>query len=150
MSQRALIAGLLLSLLPSLAEGGITSVTKSTDLQFGRLVNLGAAGTIVLSSAGARTASGGVRLVSGGTVSAGAFTATGGNHSRYTITLPANNTVVISYRGSQIRLSNFTCSVPLTGNLPGKTMTFSVGATGTVSPNPTPGNYRGSFTVTVN
>ncbi|MEI6305242.1 MAG: DUF4402 domain-containing protein, partial [Deltaproteobacteria bacterium] len=73
-------------------------------------------------------------------------------NSNYTISLPANNTVTINSGGSRLTLTNFTCSIPLTGKLGtnNTTMTFTVGATATVSPNTTLGNYSGSFNISAN
>ena len=88
--------------------------------------------------------------MNGGTVTAASFTVAGTNNSKYTVILPANNTVFISYAGHTLALTNFSCSVPLTGNLSGKSpMTLTVGATATVVPSPVPGSYSGTFNVTV-
>ncbi len=153
MSSRIFFAGLFLFmviLVPALARAGINSVVKNNDLQFGSFVSLGSSGTVTVGANGARSAGGGVRIMTGGTVTAASFTAIGSNHSKYTVVLPANNTVFISHGGYTLALTNFSCSVPLTGNLSGKTpMTFTVGATATVVPGPVPGSYSGTFNVTV-
>ncbi len=87
-----------------------------------------------------------------GTVTAASYTMAGSSNSNYTIILPVNNTVVINSGGHTLTLTNFTCSVPLTGKLgSGKTsITFTVGATATVTPGATPGGYSGSFNVRAN
>ena len=147
----AIMTFLLVSLLTySPAEASISSVVKNNDLQFGFFVSLGSSGSVTVSPGGARGGSGGVRILNGGTVAAASFTVSGTNHSRYTITLPANNTVFMSHGGQLLALTNFSCSVPLTGYLSGKTpMIFTVGGTATVVPNPVPGSYTGTFHVTV-
>jgi len=146
------VALVLLIMLPSVSSAGITSVTKNNDLQFGRFISLASSGTVTVNAAGARSSAGGITLLNGGTVVAAAYTVTGSNNSNYTITLPANNTVVIRSAGLTLTLTSFTCSKPLTGKLGSgtTTMIFTVGATAKVTPNATPGTYSGSFNVTAN
>jgi hypothetical protein len=143
---------LLLLLFPSLASAAITTVFRDKDIDFGRFVSLGSSGTVKVDAAGARTSTGGIILVPSGGAVAASFTVTGSKNSNYTITLPANNSVVISYGSHNLILTNFTSSVALSGKLGGgKTMmVFTVGATATVAPNSTPGNYSGAFDVSVN
>lgn len=153
MSIRGLIVGLVLLLLfPVVARAGITNVTKNGDLNFGTFISPGSSGTVTVSYAGARSSTPGITLRSGSAVTAASFTVTGSNNSTYTITLPANNTVVITSGGNTFTLTNFTCSAPLTGRLgPGNTtLTFTVGATAMVTSSPASGSYSGTFNVTVN
>ena len=153
MTRCTTVAGLvLLFLLPSSSWAGISSVAKNSNLQFAKFVSLSSSGSVIVSAAGARSFSGGLVVLNGGTVTAASYTMTGSGNSNYTIILPANNTVVISSGGHTLTLTNFTCSVPLTGKLgSGKTsMTFTVGATATVTANATPGAYSGTFNVTAN
>ena len=153
MLSRTVVVGLvLLLLLPPASYAGITSITKNGDLGFGRFVSFASSGTVTVNTVGARSAAGGVTLLNGGTVAAASYRVTGSKNSSYTISLPANNTVAISSGGHTLTLTNFTCSVPLTGKLGANitTMTFTVGATITVAPNATPGNYSGTFNISAN
>lgn len=153
MSHAAIIGLALLILLPSVARSDITNLDKDGDLKFGNLMSPGSSGTVTVSDDGARSSTGGITLRSGSAVTAATFTVTGSSNSHYTITLPANNTVVISSGGNTFTLTNFTCSAPLTGARLGggnTTLTFTVGATAMITPNPAPGSYSGSFNVTVN
>ncbi|MBC8019095.1 MAG: DUF4402 domain-containing protein [Verrucomicrobia bacterium] len=152
LSRAAIISLLLLFLLPSAAWSGITGLTKNGDLKFGNLLTPGSSGTVTVTQAGARSSTAGITLRSGSTVTAASFTVTGSNNSSYTITLPANNTVVISSGGNTFTLTNFTCSAPLDDKLGAgnSSLTFTVGATAVINSNPAPGSYSGSFNITVN
>lgn len=143
----------LLPVLPAAAWAAITGVTKNADLQLGSFISPTASGTVTVSTAGARSATGSITLRSGGSVAAASFTMTGSSNSTYTITLPANNSVTISSGGQTLTLTNFTCSLPLSGSRLGggaTSLTFTVGADATIVPNATPGSYSGTFNVTVN
>lgn len=150
MLSRAAVIGLfLLVLLPSAAWSGITDLTKNNDLRFGTFISPGSSGTVTVTHAGARSSTPGITLRSGSAVTAASFTMTATNNWSYTINLP--DTVVISSGGNTFNLTNFTCSAPLTGRLgsANNSLTFTVGATATINPNPQPGSYSGSFNVTV-
>jgi hypothetical protein len=153
MSSRPMLACLLLLLLlASPASATITSVFRDKDIDFGRFVSLGSSGTVTVTPVGGRNSTGGIILVPSGGAVAASFTVTGTKNSVYTITLPANNSVLISSGGHNLILTNFTSSALLTGKFNGgkTSMTFTVGATATVAPNSTPGVYSGAFDVSVN
>lgn len=140
------------------------SVTKNTDFNFGNLVAGATAGTVVLSTSGARTATGGVILGNAGSASAAQFTATGQNSA--TFSLSVSGGVLSDGAGRTMALSNYVVKMSggadqtsaYTGTLSaGGSQTFTVGATlsvGTSSTTPngtyTTGNSGGTpVTVTV-
>jgi hypothetical protein len=142
-------AMMVLLIIPALSWGANT-VTRNGDLRFGPFVSLNSTGKVTVTPAGARSAQGGATLLSRGIVSAAQYVMTGKKNDRYTITLPADNTVHLSAGGKYLPLSGFTCSIPLSGRLPmSGQLTFTVGATLTAAPATTPGTYSGEFTVTV-
>jgi hypothetical protein len=125
------------------------SLTKTADLNFGAVVAGGTSGTVVLTAAGARSATGGTTLGNTAGASAAAFTVAGQPSATYTITLPASTT--ITFGGSAtMTVNNFTSSPSGTGTLSGGgSQTLSVGATLQVGASQEPGTYTGSFNVTV-
>lgn len=152
MPSRLTVIGLfLLFLFPSASWADNLSVSKNGDLAFASFVILSSGGTVTVSAAGARSSSGGVMLMKGGMVAAASFTMTGTSNSSYNINLPSNDTVFLTSGGHFLSLTNFTCSVPLTGRLGGgrTSMNFTVGATATTTPFAAPGTYRGTGWVSV-
>ena len=152
MPSRTTVIGLFLFFLfPSASWADNLSVSKNSDLAFANFVVLGSGGTVTVSATGARSSTGGVKLLKGGTVAAGSFTITGTSNSSYTISLPSNNTVVLTSGGQFLNLTNFTSSVPLVGRLGAgrKSMTFTVGATATAAAFAAPGTYSGTGCVSV-
>jgi len=149
-STEAITLALLLALLPAGGASGQT-LQNTGALSFGAFA-AGTGGTITVSAAGARSRSGSIVLASqGGVASAAQFLITGTPGATYTITLPSDGTVVLSSGGSTMALNTFT-STPSGANIPlggGGTQVISVGATLTVSAAQAPGNYTGSFNVTV-
>lgn len=127
------------------------SLSNTAPLSFGAFA-AGTGGTITVNAAGGRTRTGSVVLASqGGVASAAQFLLTGTPGSTYTITLPSDGTVFLSNGGSTMAINLFT-SLPTGANIPlggGGTQAISVGATLTVSAAQAPGNYTGSFNVTV-
>jgi hypothetical protein len=137
--------------LPAFAANKTGVLTPTVNLSFGRFVANGG-GTVVLSPAGARSKTGGVVLLPGGTVSAASFslseTGTGKSLQWTTITLPSTVTLSRS-GGGTMTLSGFTSSPSNT--FAGLTQTvLTVGATLAVGANQAPGAYTGTIQVTVN
>ncbi len=128
-------------------------IANSADMNFGIMTPTASAGTVVLDTAGARTAPGGfVTLLSGGTIAAAAFDVTGGPAATYTITLPAAP-VTLSSGGDTMTATAFTDSLAGAGTLDGGgNQSFTVGATLNVDANQPVGTYvtGTAFTVTVN
>jgi hypothetical protein len=123
--------------------------SSTQALSFGKFA-AGAGGTLTISPAGGRSATGGVVLVSGGS-SAAQFAVTGEPNLTYAISLPANGTVVLVNGGGQQMAVNGFASTPTSGQLSpvGGTQTISVGATLSVGANQPTGSYSGSFNVSL-
>jgi hypothetical protein len=127
-------------------------LTNTRGLDFGRFV-AGSGGTIVVTPAGLRSRTGAVVLLNSPSVGQASFTASrsGGNKTIVTITLPANGSVRISSGVSNSMAVNTFVRTPSTATLSIQTaQTIAVGATLTVAPNQAPGNYSGTFPLTVN
>jgi len=140
-----------LALLAAAGTAGAQTLSNTSPLSFGAFT-AGSGGTIVLSTAGARSKSGGVLLVSqGGAAAAAQFSVTGTASAVYTITLPVDGTVLLSDGSNSMALNGFASSPAGTGILSGGgTAVLSIGATLTVGNAQAPGSYTGSFNVTVN
>lgn len=141
---------LLLPALPALAANKTGNTTNTRGLSFGRFAaNTG--GTIIMSTAGVRSKTGGVILMNGGTVTSASYSLTESGSGKSlqftTITLPT--TATMTSGANSMTLSNFTSDPPNTVLGTGRTIVL-VGATLTVAPNQAPGNYSGTYSVTVN
>lgn len=122
-------------------------LTKTSDLSFGDLVPGATAGTVRVSTAGARTATGGVTLA-GGTVSRARFTAQGERNKSYTITVPA--TVTVSSGANSMTVGTFVLNPTSPNTFPnGGSRNLNIGATLNVSANQPAGTYSNVFNVTV-
>ena len=126
---------------------------NTSGLSFGSF-SAGTGGTVSVSTSGGRSKSGGVVLVSSsaGTAAQFTITSTSTKNTTYSITLPANGTVVLKNSNNNTMLLNNFLSNPTTpSNINKNTpQTLSVGATLVVGNAQAPGNYTGSFAVTVN
>ncbi len=129
------------------------TIAKTADINFGNVAINTIAGTVVLTTAGSRTSTGGVTLPAvAGTVTAASFNVTGAANYTYSITLPGSATTLTSGANS-MTASTFTSNPATTGTLNGSgTQTVKVGATLNVSASQAAGSYTSStpFTVTVN
>jgi hypothetical protein len=123
------------------------TLTKTADLDFGKLVPLSTSAAVAISPVGVRTPSG--MLVSGGGQQAASFTVNGNPGAIVTISFGTPSS--LSGPGSDMGLSAFTTSlVNNEGTLTGGTLTFTVGATLSVGGNQVPGTYQnGAIPVTV-
>lgn len=151
-ASRILVSLLLwLLALPAHAANKTGNVTNTRPLVFGSFVAAGG-GTISIGTTGARSKTGGVVLISGGTISSASFSLTesgAGKSLNFTnITLPGSATLSKA-GGGTMTLSNFVSDPPNTVLGTGRTAVL-VGATLTVAPNQAVGNYSGTFSVTVN
>lgn len=135
------------------------TISKQVDMNFGILAK-GAGGTLVLSPAGGRVASG-VVLQTGGTVTAASFTVGGQGTYTYGVTLPSSDYTITNTTGSgaETMIVNAFTSNPsgtagvLSGVISGTgTQTLLVGATLNVGASQVSGVYTNSspFSVTVN
>lgn len=130
------------------------SIVKDVDMNFGNVaVRSTAGGTVVLSPAGGRTATGGVTLPStNGTVSAASFTVSGTGSYHYTITLPVS-AITISSGANTMTVTTFTSTPTGAGGvLTAGEQTLNVGATLNIGAAQPSGVYVSDtpFDVTVN
>lgn len=129
------------------------SITKTADMNFGNIsVQATSGGTVILSTAGVRSTTGGVTLpATTGTVTAASFTVGGEGAYTYVITLPTAPHSIISGSNS-MTVTAFASNPSGTGQLTGGTQTLTVGATLNVSAAQPTGVYSSEtgFTVTVN
>lgn len=125
--------------------GAVISISSTADLEFGKVAPTGTAGTVTVSPTGARSSID-VDLF-GGTVSAASFTVTGENNEAYALNLPTST--ALTGPGADMTVDTFTDDAGTTV-LSGGSDTFNVGATLHVGASQAPGNYAGSFAVTVN
>ena len=126
------------------------TITKTTDMDFGNVaVQASAAGTVVMTLAGVRSATAGVTLPgTAGTVSAASFTVNGQTGYTYAIMLPT--LVTTTNASNSMAVNTFTCTP--TATLTAGTQTLDVGATLNVAAAQAPGVYTSAtpFAVTVN
>jgi hypothetical protein len=124
-------------------------LTKNQDLNFGDVVAGGSLGTVVMSTAGVRSVTGGTTLGNPNGAQAAAFTVNGQAAATYAITLPGAP-VTISSGGNNMTVDTWAGSKG-TGTLSaGGSDNFSVGATLHVAANQATGSYTGTFNVSVN
>ena len=131
------------------------TITKTVDMNFGNVAVAGTQGTVVMTPAGVRSATGGVTLpATTGSPAAAAFTVSGEATYTYAITLPSAP-LTISSGANTMTVDNFISNPGNTGTLstgtPG-TQTLEVGATLNVGASQAAGTYISAtpFDVTVN
>jgi len=108
----------------------------------------GSLGTVVMTPAGARSATGGTTLGNAGGAAAAAFNVTGQGNATYSITLPASTTVTSG--ANSMTVDTFTSNPSGTGTLSaGGSQALTVGATLHVGASQATGTYTGTFSVTV-
>lgn len=127
------------------------AIAKVDDLRFGTFAS-STSGTVVMSTAGARSATGGVVLPTGSAAGGAArFTVTGEAAATYTVTLPVGAATITS--GANNMTVDTWTSNPGTsagaGLLTGGTQTLLVGGTLNVGASQAAGTYTGSFSVAV-
>ncbi|MGD0583882.1 MAG: DUF4402 domain-containing protein [Bacteroidales bacterium] len=129
------------------------TITKTTDMNFGNVAVNASLGTVVLTPAGTRSATGGVTLPAvTGAVSQGVFTVNGQANATYAITLPGAATTITS-GANNMTVDTWTSAPTPTGTLSaGGSQTLNVGATLHVAASQAAGTYVSAvpFTVTVN
>lgn len=166
---------MILSLAGGAARAGTTSGTvnvavverfglvKTGDLSFGDLAVGATGGTVIVTTAGARSSTGGVVLY-GGSHSPAAFSGFGNPNRQVIITFGAPSILITRSGGSQtMTVDSFTPNPTGSGGLnqlgnSGRhrittstgLFTFNVGARLIVAGSQTPGTYSGTFSVTVN
>jgi hypothetical protein len=137
------------ALFPSDTLAQQLSLGNVRSLDFGRFV-AGSGGTVVLAPGGLRSRTGAVVLLSSPNAGQAIFNANraNGNQTAVSIGLPANGSIRLVSGGNSMTVTNFVSTPASTGSLLAP-MTLSIGATLTVAPNQAPGNYSGTFSVTV-
>lgn len=129
------------------------AISKTTDMNFGNVAVNATPGTVVLTPAGTRSATGGVTLpASAGTVSQAVFSVSGQANATYSITLPSGATTITS-GANTMSVDTWTSNPNATGTLDGSgNQTLNVGATLNVAASQAAGTYVSGtpFTVTVN
>lgn len=132
------------------------TITKTADMNFGNAaVQTLTGGTVILASAGTRTATSGVTLPAiTGTVNAASFDIAGQANYTYAITLPTTaNTIYDAGQAHNMQVDTWTSTPSSTGTLSTSgTETLTVGATLHVGAGQAAGIYTSStdFDVTVN
>ncbi len=126
------------------------TLSNNSALSFGSFTAAGG-GTITVNASGGRSKTGAVLLSSQGAVASPAqFTITGTASAVVTFTVPANGTVTLSDGTHTMSVDLFTTNPMPTGTLGGGgTLIVGIGATLTVNNSQAPGNYTGSFNLTV-
>jgi hypothetical protein len=129
------------------------SMTKTSDLAFGRVISRTTANRITINqTTGVRTASlGATTLLAGAPISRAAFQVVGQPAMITTVALPASTVLARTGGGASMTVNTYRRRP--TGNpvIPASgAYTLNVGARLNVSANQQPGVYTGSFTVTVN
>jgi hypothetical protein len=149
------IASLLALLMPAGREACAQQIILSNTrgLDFGRFV-AASGGTVIVSPTGGRTRTGGVILLNSPTANPATFivskSSNGGANKAVIITLPANGSTRLTSGSNSMAVDAFVTSPATLTNVTTTGTTLSVGATLTVAVNQPPGNYSGSFPLTVN
>ncbi len=125
----------------------ISIAQNGAGLNFGTVTASAALGTVVVTTAGARSVTGGVAEL-GGTIAAATFDVTGEGTSAYTITLPSSAT--LNSGGNSMTVDTFNHDAGGSPALSGGSDSFNVGATLNVAANQAAGAYTGTYTITVN
>lgn len=131
----------LLAVLPPVLAQTL-SLTKTADLNFGKLVPGTSSGSVSLSTLGVRSPSGGVTLFNqGSTHTAAAFTiANAPSNASCTLTWPTLP-LIMSFNSSTLSVTTLTSSVGTSFQLAGTGGNFTVGGTATVNAQQPPGTY---------
>ena len=125
------------------------SITKMSDLNFGTMIATPTAGKVIIDPLGVRTAVGGVVLANTSVfgVSAAAFQVNGEANTTFTVLLPTS--AQMTFGAYAMTVDTFvTDGAPYLLSVSGG-QRLSVGATMYVGANQVPGQYSGTFAVTV-
>lgn len=126
------------------------SISKTADLRFGKFA-AGTGGSVVMSTAGARSKTGAVVLSTIDSGGAASFTVSGAANATYAVTLPSSATLTgPGSPAATMSVGTFTSNPSGTGTLSaGGSQTLAVGGTLTVASAQAVGSYTGTFTVSV-
>jgi spore coat protein U-like protein len=129
------------------------SITKNADLNFGKIIaDPTAAGQVAIQTDGTRTIAAGnvVLFDTESEHQAASFTASGTAGRTYSLSLPADGSVLLTRTGGTetMTIEGFVHSANGTLDATTGEETFNVGGTLKVGANQAPGQYTGTFTVT--
>jgi hypothetical protein len=128
-------------------------LSAARGMDFGRFV-AGTGGTVILSPTGVRSRTGGVVLLNSPSVGQAVFnvgkSSNGGNNKAVIISVPPNGSVRLNSGANSMALNSFVNNPATIVSVPNGGTTLAVGASLSVAPNQPPGNYTGSFPMTVN
>ena len=134
------------------AQAQHVTLSNTRGLDFGRFV-AGSGGTVVLAPDRPRSSTGGVVLLNSQNTGLAGFnlgrTGNGGNNKAVVITLPPNGATRLISGANSMAVDTFVSSPATLQSIPNGGTTLSIGATLTVAPNQAPGNYSGTFSLTV-
>jgi len=120
------------------------TITKIDDLNFGSFAaDADTSGTVVISTAGVRSFTGGAAAVSSsaGTVTDASFDVTGEGTSTFSISLPTTVTLTHTNLTDTMSVGSFASNPATSGTLTAGAATVTVGATLTVAAGQVPGVY---------
>lgn len=123
------------------------AITKTTDLAFGNIAVGVTGGTVVITTASVRSATGDVSFQAAPAGTAAAFDVTGSAGLTYTITLPASATITSG--GDNMTINTFNSNPVSPATLAAGSNPVLVGATLIVGASQPTGTYTGTFDVTV-
>lgn len=134
----------------SLVLAADLSIGSAQPMSFGKFA-AGSGGSVLIAPNGARSAAGGVALLSSDPGAPARFELMGDPNTTYALTLPANGTVSLtSGSGHSMPLTDFSVSPAASGQLNALgRQSLSVGARLNVSPQQPSGSYGGDFVVYV-
>lgn len=118
------------------------AIAAGQTLEFGTFAGNGA-GTVVVSTAGARSFTGSV-VGAGGTVRQGQFSVTGTGAATFAITYPGSVNLTSGANTMALQVSGAS-----TGTLSSGSATVNVGGELTVAANQAAGSYTGTYSITV-
>jgi spore coat protein U-like protein len=126
-------------------------ISKTSDLEFGAIAPTSSAGTVTVTTAGARSGDANVSLLSGDTPSAATFSVSGAANAAYSVTVPGSAT--LSAQGSSggaDMTATLSDDAPVSPALDGSgAATINVGGALAVGADQAADTYSGTFTVTV-
>ncbi len=129
------------------AAAAATQVNKTRDLTFGSAAgDADLAGTVVISTAGAKSVTGGASNF-GGTDSSAKFTVEGTKNTSYSCTLPGS--IQVTSGANSATVDTFTTNPGLSGTFGGSgRVTIQIGATVQLAAGQAAGSYSGTFDLT--
>lgn len=124
------------------------SISKTADLRFANVVAGATTGSVEVTPAGVRSATGGALLANNTGGGAAGFDVSGDPNATFAITLPSS--IVISDGTNDMTVDTFMSTPSAAGTLSGAgAATVAVGATLQVEANQPQGSYTGTFNVMV-